>query len=463
MPNRARCTERAPGVSFIGGPRSNTWSSRYLFQLPRAFTRSSALFSDGNPVRRHSFFLRHLDGSPIPCATDGEQGTLNDSKRIAIVVGTRPEAVKLAPVVQELNRQSWAEPVLVATGQHGEVVRETLSCFGLRAQVELTAPPGAVSVSELTAGLLSRLGERLRAPAADAVVVQGDTASALAGAMAGFYSSVPVVHVEAGLRSGDLRNPFPEEANRRMIAEVSDLHLAPTRAAHRNLVAEGVAAERILVTGNTVIDAVVAASRRPPAAGDPLPHRIANSAPLVLVTAHRRENWGAPIRRVGRAVASLSHQYPEITFVVAAHMNPSVRTAIEESLHGRPNVQLPGPIPYDAFARLLARSVLVITDSGGIQEEAAAFGIPVLVTRDNTERTEGIDSGLARLVGTQEPEIVAAAEKEFVREGALSGTVKGPYPRRNPYGDGEAARRCAAACGWLLGRSPRPSDIPGER
>ncbi|MEU5425687.1 UDP-N-acetylglucosamine 2-epimerase (non-hydrolyzing) [Streptomyces olivoreticuli] len=406
--------------------------------------------------------LRHLDGGPIPRATDGERGTLNGRQRIVIVVGTRPEAIKLAPVVRELNRRSWAEPVLIATGQHGEVVRDTLSCFGLRAQVELTAPPGADSVTELTAGLLSGLGERLRAPAAHAVVVQGDTASALAGAMAGFYSSIPVVHVEAGLRSGDLRNPFPEEANRRMITEVSDLHLAPTRAAHRNLVAEGVAAERILVTGNTVIDAVVAASRRPPADGDPLLRRIEKSAPLVLVTAHRRENWGAPIRRIGRAVASLSHQYPEVTFVVAAHMNPLVRATIEESLHARPNVHLPGPIPYDVFARLLTRSVLAITDSGGIQEEAAAFGIPVLVTRDNTERTEGINSGLARLVGTQESEIVAAAEKEFVREGALSGTTNGPYPQRNPYGDGRAARRCAAACGWLLGLASRPSDIPRE-
>ncbi|OKI04965.1 hypothetical protein A6A06_09750 [Streptomyces sp. CB02923] len=353
--------------------------------------------------------------------------------------------------------------MVIATGQHGAVVRDTLACFGLRAQVELPAAPGADSVSELTAGLLSRLGKRLRAPAVQAVVVQGDTASALAGALAGFYSSIPVVHVEAGLRSGDLRNPFPEEANRRMIAEVSDLHLAPTRAAHRNLLAEGVAAERVLVTGNTVIDAVVTASRCPPTTDDPALRRIEqDSAPLVLVTAHRRENWGAPIRRIGRAVAILSRQYPEVGFVVAAHMNPLVRSAVEESLHGRPNVYLPGPIPYDAFARLLARSVLAVTDSGGIQEEAAAFGIPVLVTRDSTERTEGVESGLARLVGTRESEIVAAAEKEFAYEGALSAVTHRPFPRRNPYGDGRAARRCAAACGWLLGLAPRPPEMAWE-
>lgn len=384
-------------------------------------------------------------------------------KRVAVVVGTRPEAVKLAPVVRELKREWWALPVVVATGQHGAVVRETLACFGLRAQTELRPPSGAQTVTELTAGLLSELGKGLSAPAADAVVVQGDTSSALAGAMAGFFSSVPVVHVEAGLRSGDPRSPFPEEAHRRMIAEVSDLHLAPTRAARRNLLAQGVAADRIVVTGNTVIDAVVSASRRPQAVRNPasaFPHTERDSTPLVLVTAHRRENWGAPIRRIGQAVATLSHHYPEVSFVVAAHMNPLVRTALEESLRDRPNVHLPGPVPYDVFARLLARSLLAITDSGGIQEEAAAFGLPVLVTRDNTERTEGIDSGLARLVGTQESEIVAAAEKEFAREGALSGDPDRSFPLRNPYGDGRAARRCAAACGWLLGLAPRPRDIP---
>ncbi|MGW2814093.1 non-hydrolyzing UDP-N-acetylglucosamine 2-epimerase [Streptomyces sp. NPDC001415] len=388
---------------------------------------------------------------------------MNERQRIAVIVGTRPEAIKLAPVVQELKRKRWALPVVVTTGQHGTVVTDTLASFGLRAQTELTLPPGAHSVTELTAGLLRGLDKGLNTLAAHAVVVQGDTSSALAGAMAGFFSSIPVVHVEAGLRSADLRSPFPEEAHRRMIAEVSDLHLAPTHTARGHLLAQAVAAERIVVTGNTVIDAVVSASRRRPAGSEPASplHRIErDSAPLVLVTAHRRENWGAPIRRIGQAVAILSRQYPDVSFVVAAHMNPLVRAAIEDSLRDRPNVHLPGPIPYDTFARLLARSILAITDSGGIQEEAAAFGLPVLVTRDNTERTEGIDSGLARLVGTQESEIVAAAEKEFAREGALSGAGERPRVRRNPYGDGRAARRCADACGWLLGLAPRPLDIP---
>lgn len=373
------------------------------------------------------------------------------------MVGTRPEAIKLAPVVLELQKRSWADPVVITTGQHGPVVRETLSCFGLAAQEELGLTRDGDSVAGLTSALLSGLDRMLRTTGTDAVVVQGDTASALAGALAGFFGSTPVVHVEAGLRSGDLRSPFPEEAHRRLIAELSDVHLAPTYRARENLLAEGVARERIVVTGNTVIDAVLAASRRP---GGPV---APGSEPLVLVTAHRRENWGAPIRRIGGAVAELCRRYPEVTFVVATHMNPDARGALEESLREIPNARLPGPIPYDSFARLLARSVLAITDSGGIQEEAAAFGVPVLVTRDNTERTEGIDSGLARIVGTQESEIVAAAEKELAAEGVLVGHADRPMRAANPYGDGHAARRCADACGWLLGVGPRPAQLPRER
>ncbi|MFF7689463.1 non-hydrolyzing UDP-N-acetylglucosamine 2-epimerase [Streptomyces syringium] len=380
----------------------------------------------------------------------------NGRQRIALVIGTRPEAVKLAPVALALSRSSWADPVLITTGQHSDVVPETLSCFGLRPDIELTVRRGNGSVAELTAGLLSRLDSTLRATPAQAVVVQGDTSSALAGAMAGFFAAVPVAHVEAGLRSGDPRSPFPEEAHRKMIAGITDVHLAPTRAARANLLAEGVAAERIQVTGNTVIDAVVEASRRPAASGEPLLREIEQSgAPLVLVTAHRRENWGEPIRRVSGAVADLGRRYPDITFVVAAHMNPSVRATTEQSLRGIPNVRLTGPIPYGSFARILARSLLTITDSGGIQEEAAAFGVPVLVTRDNTERTEGIASGLARLVGTEESEIVTAVEKEFAREDAFPGNTIRTVVPTNPYGDGRAGERCAAACGRLLGIRPR--------
>ncbi|WKX69378.1 non-hydrolyzing UDP-N-acetylglucosamine 2-epimerase [Streptomyces sp. XD-27] len=381
------------------------------------------------------------------------------ARRIALVVGTRPEAVKLAPLILELRRCAWSRPMVITTGQHGPVVRETLSCFGIGPDVTLSAPRGADSVTELTAGLLSTLGPQLRRPGTHAVVVQGDTSSALAGAMAGFFSSVPVVHVEAGLRSGDLRTPFPEEAHRRMISEVCDLHLAPTHTALKNLLAEGISAERILVTGNTVVDAVVTASQRTADSRDILPGDT--TSPLVLVTAHRRENWGKPIRRIGEAVAEISRRHPRTTFVVAAHMNPAVRAEIEDSLHGLPNMRLPGPVPYGTFARILARSALAITDSGGIQEEAIALGVPVLVTRDTTERVEGISSGLARLVGTHGPDIVAAADRELARARPLPlGVRLRAVVRGTPYGDGRAAARCAAACGWLLGECPRPRGLP---
>ncbi|MDF3140940.1 MULTISPECIES: UDP-N-acetylglucosamine 2-epimerase (non-hydrolyzing) [unclassified Streptomyces] len=396
---------------------------------------------------------------------DGVHGTMWEGSRdrIACVVGTRPEAVKMAPVILELRRRPWADPVVITTGQHGSVVEQTLGCFGIEPDVGLGTRHRPHSLSQLSARLLRELGGHLDRADWRAVVVQGDTSSALAGSLAGFFSSIPVVHVEAGLRSGDLRSPFPEEAHRRMIAQVSSLHLAPTHHADANLRREALSVGRAVVTGNTVIDAVVMAGRSAAAAGDPLVRRIeASSSRLVLVTAHRRENWGEPIARIGRAVAELSRRHRGTTFLMAAHMNPAVRSALEEATRGLANVLLPGPVAYAPFSRLLSRARLVITDSGGIQEEAAAFGLPVLVTRRNTERFEGLCGGLARLVGTEQAAIVAAAEEELARADAFleAGESGAPHLRPNPYGDGLAAQRCAAACGWLLGHNDRPQDIP---
>ncbi|MFD8695478.1 non-hydrolyzing UDP-N-acetylglucosamine 2-epimerase [Kitasatospora purpeofusca] len=379
--------------------------------------------------------------------------------RIACIVGTRPEAVKMAPVVLELRKQEWAEPLIVTTGQHGPVVGEVLSCFGLRADIALTPPRRSESLPTLTAQLLHQVDGCLRGARWRAVVVQGDTTSALAGSMAGFLSSLPVVHVEAGLRSGDLGNPFPEEAHRRMIAQVSALHLAPTPLAESNLRKGGLSGEATVVTGNTVIDAVVLAGRSPAAARDQLVRRTETiGAPVVVVTAHRRENWGEPISRISRAIAELSRRHRELTFLVAAHMNPSVRSAVESELRGLPNVLLPGPVAYAPFSRLLSRARLVITDSGGIQEEAAAFGLPVLVTRENTERVEGLEQRVARLVGTREAAIVAAAEEELAGGHGEFALPPRPNARPNPYGDGRAGERSAAACGWLLGHRDRPAE-----
>ncbi|HEX3815822.1 MAG TPA: UDP-N-acetylglucosamine 2-epimerase (non-hydrolyzing) [Mycobacteriales bacterium] len=375
-----------------------------------------------------------------------------------VVVGTRPEAVKLAPVVTGLERADWAQPVVVTTGQHGEVVAETLRLLGVKAEHELVLERGGNTVAELQARLLQDLAGTIAATAPDLVLVQGDTASALAGAMAGFFAQVPVAHVEAGLRSGDLAAPFPEEGNRRLIGQLSALHLAPTTLAAENLRTEGVPAERIVLTGNTVVDAVRAVVDQRLSYQDARLKSIdAGDAPVVVVTAHRRESWGEPMRRIGRAVAHIAREMPAASVVVAAHMNSSVRRTLELELGNQPNVYLPGPVPYGPFVRLMARADLLITDSGGIQEEGAALGIPVVVTREVTERMEGVDAGLAVLVGSDEAKIVAESRR----------LLKNRDPdaaERNPYGDGRASERVVNACGWLLGHGEKGSDFrPGGR
>jgi UDP-N-acetylglucosamine 2-epimerase (non-hydrolysing) len=303
----------------------------------------------------------------------------------------------------------------------------------------------------LTARLLIGIAETMNRVSPDLVVVQGDTASALAGAQAAFFGGIPVAHVEAGLRSGNLTAPFPEEGNRRLIGQIAALHLAPTSNAAANLLAEGIPADRIVVTGNTVIDAIRAVHAKRLDYGDPVLDSIdAQPDPVVVVTAHRRESWGQPMRRIGRAIADIAQMHTRVSIVVAAHMNPAVRAVLEAELADSPNVYLPGPIPYGPFVRLLARAALVITDSGGIQEECAALSVPALVTRDVTERSEGVDAGIAALVGTDGSRIVAECDR------LLAGP---PISAPNPYGDGNAAVRVVAACAWLLGRGEKSAEF----
>ncbi|MDQ3735499.1 MAG: UDP-N-acetylglucosamine 2-epimerase (non-hydrolyzing) [Actinomycetota bacterium] len=359
-----------------------------------------------------------------------------------------------------LAESGWARPCIVTTGQHGDVVRETLSLFDLKADIELAASTHTDGLVALTAALLTDVDAALECMQPTLVIVQGDTASTLAGAQAAFYRQIPVVHVEAGLRSFDLELPFPEEANRRMVSQLTRLHLAPTPTAVRNLRRENFSAADIVLTGNTVVDALlIARDLRAPYEDAELEALDASAAPLVVVTAHRRESWGEPIRQIGRAVATLSRAYPESQFVVASHMNSAVREVLEAELKSCPNVYRPGPIGYGPFVRLLARASLVITDSGGIQEEAPAFGVPVLVTREVTERTESIDAGVAKLVGTDEQLIVDSARRLLEDPAAYAAMARAT----NPYGDGRAAQRVADGCGWLLGKRPRPHDYPNAR
>ncbi|MEP6697340.1 MAG: UDP-N-acetylglucosamine 2-epimerase (non-hydrolyzing), partial [Pseudonocardiales bacterium] len=340
--------------------------------------------------------------------------------------------------------------------QHGDVVREALSLFDLKADHELSPGPRTESLGGLSARLLRKADSLLARLNPDLVVIQGDTASTLAGALAGFFRGVPVAHVEAGLRTGDLAAPFPEEGNRRLVSQVASLHLAPTAAARANLAGEGILGARVVLTGNTVIDALLAASAAAvPYDDEALEAFDASDRPLVVVTAHRRESWGEPIGHIGRAIARLAWRNPDHRFVVAAHMNPAVRDVLEEHFLGCPNTYLPGPIAYGPFTRLLRRATLVVTDSGGIQEEASAFGLPVLVTRETTERTESLDAGVARLVGTDEDTIVSAVSELIDDRQAYAAMARVVHP----YGDGAAGERSAAACAWLLGLGDRPQDM----
>ncbi|MEU7062886.1 UDP-N-acetylglucosamine 2-epimerase (non-hydrolyzing) [Streptomyces sp. NPDC046161] len=382
-------------------------------------------------------------------------------KRVAVVIGTRAEAVKCALVVRELQSLPGVRPWVIATGQHEGAALEALALFGVRVDEALDPPAAGISLAARTAAVQMALAPVLIAGRFDQVLVHGDTVSALAGALTGFLAGIPVVHLEAGLRTHDLSSPFPEEGNRVVISRVAALHLAPTLRAAAHLTSEGIAAGRVVVTGNTAIDAVLHAAALPPqpstGAGSASAHGWAEFARrpgrLVLAGAHRRESWGRPLERIRDAIGRLAVLHPTVNFLVPAHMNPHVQDLWRAGLPARDNLHLTGPIEYAAFARLLATADLVITDSGGLQEEAAAFGVPVLVTREKTERTEGLRAGCARLVGTDTDGIIKEACIALARPWADS--------TPNPYGDGRAAGRAAAACAWFLGLGPSPDSWPG--
>lgn len=376
---------------------------------------------------------------------------------VHLVVGTRPEAVKMAPLHLALRAAGLVRPVMVATGQHTAMVRDALDAFGLVPDVTITLDRRTGEQVELVAELAPRLDQVLVADGSAAVVVQGDTTSALVGGLVAFWRKVPVVHLEAGLRSGDLMAPFPEEANRRLVGVFADLHLAPTRRAVDALLREHVDPGRILLTGNTVVDAVLAV-----AAGEheTVLDRLAvveglvdtGAARLMLVTAHRRENWGEPLEQVLAAVEQIVEEHPDLQCVLPAHANPAVRAQVDRALAGHPRVVVTDPLPYTALCRLLARATVVLSDSGGIQEEAPSFRVPVQVLREVTERMEAVESGWAQLVGTDQARIVAAAKE------VLDGTFALPSTG-NPFGDGRAAERGAQAIGWLLGAAARPDEF----
>ncbi|GGK39765.1 UDP-N-acetyl glucosamine 2-epimerase [Pilimelia terevasa] len=378
---------------------------------------------------------------------------------IHLIGGTRPEAVKLAPVAAALRQAGLLDAVLVGSGQHPAMVGQALAAFGMTADVTLSVPRTTGSQAELLTALVQQLDALFAQRPPAAVVVQGDTTTSLAGALAAFWRRIPVVHLEAGLRSGDLDSPFPEEANRRLVAQIAALHLAPTPLAATNLHDEGTPAADVLVTGNTVVDATltVAGHRRPFENPDVAAARAdADGRRLVLVTAHRRESWGAPLERILAAVRTLVARYPDIDVVFPSHPNPAVRAQVDAGLAGTGRVTVTDPLSYPDLARLLSEAYLVLTDSGGIQEEAPSFGVPALVLRDVTERVESLHAGCARLVGADEDLIVKEAAALLDDRGRRDAMTAGG----NPYGDGLAGHRTAQAVAALLGLTTRPAPMP---
>lgn len=380
-------------------------------------------------------------------------------KRVMLVFGTRPEAIKVAPVAHALAATADFDPIVVTTAQHREMLDQVLDLFGITPDVDLAIGRPRQDLASLTARTLESLAPVVEKEAPDAVLVQGDTTTTVVGALAGFLKRVPVVHLEAGLRTSDPQNPFPEEMNRRLTTQLAELHLAATPLARDNLLAEGVSGDRIVTTGNTVIDALLwAVDQKRPVRDPLLAAAEAHAGPVVLWTSHRRESWGEPMARVARAVASVSASRPDLLVVLPAHRNPAVREALLPELVDRPNVLVGEPADYWSFCQLQRRADVVLTDSGGVQEEAPSLGRPVLVTRDTTERVEALEAGVALLVGTEPVRIVHALETLLTDRAAYREMAR----RVNPYGDGRAAHRVVAALDRMLGDAARVPDFAAD-
>lgn len=360
------------------------------------------------------------------------------------IVGTRPEAIKMAPVLSEFEKHgSHFRSLLCVTGQHREMLAQVLRLFDIQPDYDLDIMRPDQALSELTANLISHLDPVVKQTRPDWVLAQGDTTSVLAASLVAFYNGVPFGHVEAGLRTGDLQQPFPEEMNRRVADCMARLLFAPTEKNRQNLLNEGCNGGRILVTGNTVIDALLAMAERPyDWSSGPL-STIPEDKKIILVTAHRRESFGPRLREMFFAIRELALKYESqgIHFVYPVHMNPNVRQPVKEILSGLGNVDLIEPLDYLSLVQLMKRSLLIMTDSGGIQEEAPSLGVPVLVMRETTERPEGVEAGVLRVVGTRKDRILQETERLLTDPSVYNGMVG----RENPYGDGKAAERIASA------------------
>lgn len=368
-------------------------------------------------------------------------------KRVLLAFGTRPEAIKMAPLVRQLQVSETFECRVCVTGQHRQMLDSVLALFDIRAEYDLNVMKREQDLYDLSSSIMVGMRQVLDAFRPDVVLVHGDTTTTMATSLAAFYRQIPVGHVEAGLRTGNMLSPWPEEANRKLAGVLATLHFAPTSRAEANLLGEGVPKERIAVTGNTVIDALLmvrnslerdAALRHATEASLP---RFARDRRIVLVTGHRRESFGEGFERMCKALAQVARRHPDIDVVYPVHLNPNVREPVQRLLSAIENVHLIEPLDYLPFVCLMERAYLIVTDSGGIQEEAPSLGKPVLVMRDTTERQEAIDSGTVRLVGTHE-QLIAESITELLDDANAYRAMSG---RVNPYGDGAASARIEAA------------------
>jgi UDP-N-acetylglucosamine 2-epimerase (non-hydrolysing) len=375
--------------------------------------------------------------------------------KVLSIIGTRPEAIKLAPVIRELDRCSDnVRSIVCVTAQHREMLDQILEVFAICADYDLDLMRADQDLTQLTASLLQSLSPVVDEVRPDWILAQGDTTTVLASALTAFYRKVPFGHVEAGLRTGDLDHPFPEELNRRVADSVASLLFAPTEQNRRILLSEGIPNKRILVTGNTVVDALLEISAQPEDLTSPPLCDLPDDRQLVLITAHRRESFGPQLREICFAIRELALRFGNagVQFVYPVHPNPNVRQPVSEILSGIANVSLIAPVDYKAMVHLMKRSMLILTDSGGIQEEAPSLGVPVLVMRQSTERPEGVEAGVVSLVGTDRASIVGAASYLIENAHARAEMTS----RVNPYGDGKAAGRIVAA---LLDHATRnPAD-----
>ncbi len=377
-----------------------------------------------------------------------------DKLRIMSVFGTRPEAIKMCPLVRELAKRPEVESLCCVTAQHRQMLDSVLEVFGVRPDYDLDIMTPRQTLSTITSKCLTGMDGAIDALKPDMILVHGDTSTTFAGALSAFYHQVPVGHVEAGLRTYDKYSPFPEEMNRKLVSAIADLYFCPTENNRSNLQREGIT-EGLFVTGNTVIDALQTTVRPDYRFADGELNRLPyGEKKIILVTCHRRENYGEPMRHILLALRQIAETYPQVELVYPVHLSPVVREAVDTYLRGAPRVHLIDPLPADEMHNLMARCYMVMTDSGGLQEEAPALGKPVLVLRRETERPEAVEAGTVRLAGVVQDDIFTMASRLICDAGAYQSMAHAV----NPYGDGQACRRIADAILWHFGRGPRPED-----